>query len=157
MIGHGWKPITLPRAMIRFRSVLALSLFTVFGAPARADEPALDGNWKLSYALTAESESTGCLIRLETKNGVLTGRVLAFAPPRWETTVERISRDGDQVRLVLQGTAGEQTFEGRLPPQGGSIIPGSYGSERRLNLARLMRTEQTELAKTGLIARRVLP
>ena len=140
---------------VRLLSVLVL--FTSPLATACAAEPALDGIWKLSYAASAELESNVCLIRLETRDGRLTGTLLASVPSRGTLTLERVHRDSEQVRLVLKGKAGETSFEGRPPPREGTVILGSYGDERHLDLARLTRTERTELGSADLIARQPLP
>lgn len=133
-------------------------LLALLASPLADVVPSLDGNWKLSYAPTQGLEFVECLIRLEASDGRLTGRVLGSAPRRGATALEQVARAGDQLLLVFSGPSGELRFQGRVPAGGGPVLLGSYGSERFLNLARLTRTEQTELTKTDLaFTRRPVP
>lgn len=128
-----------------------------FLPPVQDSSASLAGTWRLAYTLTAELEAPVCLIRLESRKGELTGRVLAAAPRKGEMTLARPHQDDGHVRLVFQGTAGEQSFEGRLPPASGQALLGSYSFGGRLFPARLTRTTETALPKAALVTRQPLP
>ncbi len=133
-----------------------LGLVLALAAPAPAADAVADGHYKLSYVL-GTSEATNFLIKVESRDGKLTGSVAAASNPRFNgTTVESIKADGKVLRVALKSPAGQQSFEGVLPAKG-KVIPGSFGNDRFLYPAKLTATEATELTPADASVRLNVP
>src|SRR5262249_44133163 len=102
-------------------------------------------------------ETTHWLIKLETKDGKLTGSLVASNQAVGATTLEGVSLDGNQLRVAVKGISGEQSFEGRLPAGNGETILGSFGNDRRVSRTRRAPPKKTPLKKPDMAPPRNLP
>jgi hypothetical protein len=113
--------------MVRTFSALLAGLLLALPGTARAAGDALTGTWKVQFGLQGEWP-TLCLLKLETKEGKTTARILA----RMEI-IKGVSVAGIQNLTVADGIlrfglrVEDQTwvFEGKLPPAEGKLILGS--------------------------------
>ncbi|MBY0523395.1 MAG: DUF1223 domain-containing protein [Gemmataceae bacterium] len=116
----------------------------------RAADDNLAGNWKLT--LTAPGQTvTFWLIKLEAKDGKLTGEVISTRDRIPKATVSDISVKDSLLRIALKVDGDKFTFEGKLPPDGGKKITGSLMLDRlhtaQLELTTVKSLDAYDLAK----------
>lgn len=139
--------------MHRLQSKVLLSLVMAMALPvtalprAAAGEVA-DGNWQLTR-IRGGQELTACIVKLETKDGKLTGELLA-SHPGFNYKLKNVSLDGKLLRITLKGPAGDETFEAQLSGTIAKSIAGSIGTETLSAAATLTATELTTLQGADL-------
>src|SRR5688572_16842664 len=123
-------------------ALLLLGLWLMPSAPAAAAPPKA-GNYELSYTAAPGVELGLVVLKIEVKDdGTLAGTVVDAGRSRDGVTVQSVALDGDVLRMALKSGESEPSFEGRVPKAGATEVPGSYGDERRLQVARLTATDK---------------
>jgi hypothetical protein len=111
--------------------VVSAALVLVVRADA-ADAPA--GSWKLTVL---DGNQTLVLLKIESKDGKLTGKLLATGDGLPPVTVEEVRVDGDRVQMALKIGGQPFSFEGKIPKEAGKPILGTFARERQMFLAQL--------------------
>jgi hypothetical protein len=143
--------------MKRFALLLALGLGVVSAAPAAPAAPPKGGTYELAIAAAATVEQVPCLVKIEEKDGRLTGEVTAQPPGAAEMTVKDVALDGDLLRFTIATPNGDWSFEGKVPQAGAATVPGSLETATRLSAATLKITDKTELKQADAMRRVTLP
>jgi hypothetical protein len=125
------------------RSLFALGLALLL-APAAPAAPPKSGTYELAYRISG-TESPVCLLKLEVRDGMVSGEVVATAAASGEMTLGHVTLDGDLLRFELTDRAGVQSFEGRLGKEGAPVL-GSLERGGYLRATKLALTDKTELA-----------
>jgi hypothetical protein len=129
---------------------------TLCGA-ARAEGPTIpEGNWKLSFTANPGLEVTYFLIKVEKKDGKLTGSIAATPPGFPAFTLDRFSADGGKVSVALKGAA-QIDFDGRTVSKDGNQVLGTLTLDGNLNRGRMVHTDLKELARTDVMTRTEQP
>src|SRR5437016_3432975 len=102
--------------MRRFTLLLTLGLGIVSGAAPAA--PPKSGTYELAIAVAPMADQVPCLIKIEEKDGRLTGEVTATAPGASDLSVKDVTLDGDLLRFTLTTPNGDWSFEGKVPQAG---------------------------------------
>jgi hypothetical protein len=118
----------MPRPTWAFLAGVLLAL----PGPARAAEPDLAGNWKVTM-LDAGEQPSPWLIRLEVRDGKWTGKVLSRGTVQGERLAESslsdLSVTEDRLRFTVQikgeGRSRSLAFEGKLPRDKAGNVRGS--------------------------------
>lgn len=137
--------------MLRVRTGLVLSLVVGLAAVAQGGgDKMASGNWKLS-SVSGASEFTNYLLKVEKKDGTLTGSMLAVSPRlKGDYSVKSFAVTGGVVRAVIKAPAGELLFEGVITSDSRKIL-GSFGTDTQVQPAYLTATDITTLdAKDSL-------
>ena len=101
--------------------VLALA-FTLVGTiaiasrPARADDPSLQGNWKLVVLPFGEDEFA--IVKVSDKEGKPTATVADAQQMLAANKVKTFERKDGTLTLVLTGANGDTSFKGKLAKEG---------------------------------------
>lgn len=135
---------------------LALAFVLLIPAWVSAGPPK-DGTYELATRLTAASESIAYLIKLETKDGKLTGELVANAESLQDVDLRDVTLDGDILRFAIKTSTGTSTFEGRVPPDGAKEILGSFGAEARYMPTRLRISDRTTIGARPAVNRLTIP
>lgn len=135
--------------MLRVRPAIALALLSLFAwvvpAPAKFNDDALwTGRWALVTVDSAEQQTIWCIVDLNKQDGAWQAHLVAANPRQANLKVEKLSIQADQVTLEINTPGGVLTFVGQRRGDK-SPIRGSFGSERRLQMAFLEATERDSL------------
>jgi len=129
--------------MVRISLALLTGLVLIVSDGARAADADLAGNWKVTL-LAPGQQVTFWLLKLESKDGKLTGEVVSTRERIPKATVSDISAKDAQLRINLKVDGDKFTFEGKLPPEGGKKILGSLTLDK-LHIAMLEKTDLKSL------------
>src|SRR5262249_4477625 len=126
-------------------AVLGLSLCLVLSAFAADKEALPTGTYRLAYLATPGGESTQALIKVETKDGKITGS-LAAKPPRYDDLMlNKFTVEGSKVHAVVKLFGNEYAFDGLISAKDGKTVLGTYAVGGRVYPARLTATDLTEV------------
>jgi hypothetical protein len=132
-------------------ALLVIGISACSLAPARADDAKLDGNWKL--VVLAFGDDDFAVVKLSTENGK-TAATVVDAQERilGRPTIKQVENKGNALKITLNGTAGDTSFEGKVAPDGVSAgkIFGICNFRDTVYPARL---EKTSEAKVGAMKR----
>src|SRR5262245_27086760 len=142
--------------MYRFPRLSCLGLILVLAMPALAAPPK-EGTYELATRPSATGEAIAYLIKLEVKDGAVTGSLAASAEMMGDVTLKDVALDGDTLRFTIKTTNGSSTFEGRVDKPDATEIFGSFGTDARLMPARLTITEKTTIGRQPLSKRLTVP
>src|SRR5690349_21800582 len=141
--------------MTRFANGLAIGLLIFWASPA-STAPPKEGTYELTTC-SASNEVTSYLIKLEVKDGKVTGSLVANAEQLGDGELKDVSLDGDMLRITLKTEQlGTEKFEGRVPSEGATEILGSLGSER-LQPAKLSISDRTTIGQRPVIKQLTVP
>ncbi len=143
--------------MGRLRILLSLAFLFTLALAVRADDGPFDGNWKLSYFTSPSAGITNWIVKLDTADGKLAGKLVVTNPRMRDASLVKAEVIGKQVRLVFKTGSDETVFEGSLAGDDKNKIIGTFDDDRRVYIAHLERTEATSLAAADALARRELP
>jgi hypothetical protein len=125
--------------------------------PARPDDTKLDGSWKLVVLPFGEDDFA--ILNLSTQDGKTGAKVVdaqqsVLGRPKVKETVQK----GDDLKITLEGPAGDTTFEAKINGQGQSAdkILGSFYFRGQTFPARLEKTKDSKVAalkRSPLIAK----
>jgi hypothetical protein len=110
--------------MARHSWALLAGLLLVLPGPARAAEPDLAGNWKVTM-LDQGKQPTLWLIRIENKEGKWAGTVLDAGEKLPKSTLSDLSVTEDAVRFAIKIEGRTLSFEGKLPADKAGNVRGS--------------------------------
>lgn len=135
-----------------------LLALAVLLAPAVAPAaPPKSGTWEMAYSGNATIEQVVCLFKIDVKDdGAISGSLVAASPSFRGLEITKVAIDGDVVRVTLKLPTSELTFEGVVAKPDGKV-PGSFGDEKRINVARIAPSEKTELAQADILKRLTAP
>jgi hypothetical protein len=142
--------------MIPVRIVLFLAGALALSTTVHAGGEPTDGTWKLSYFVSPSAEVTNWIIKLDTKDGKVTGSIVAGGERARNTSISEASASGRRVKLVFKVGAAQQIFEGSLADTNDRIV-GVWDDDRRVYMAQLVRTDDTELDPDSATATRAVP
>jgi hypothetical protein len=141
--------------MKRFANGLAIGLLVFWASPA-STAPPKEGTYELATC-SANGEASNYLIKLEVKDGKVTGSLVANAEMLGDGDLKDVALDGDMLRITIKTERGGTTmFEGRVPAEGATEILGSLGSER-LQPAKLFISERTTIGQRPVVKQLTLP
>jgi hypothetical protein len=140
-------------------AVLAGLLLLLPGS-ARAAEPELAGNWKVTM-LDAGEQPSPWLLRLDVKDGKWTGKVLSRGDVGGErvaeSTVSDVKVTDDRILLTITVKGRPLTFEGKLPRDKSGTVRGSmYWITNQLFPALLEPTQLQSLEDTFEINKEIV-
>jgi hypothetical protein len=122
-------------------AVLGVMLAIPAAVPA---DGVLSGNWRLTtMAPMGDKESTGWLVKFETKEGKTTATLIGSAN-KGKAELVSFTMAGDKVRLVLKA-ATEQVFEGLVAMDGKKVV-GVLGNDKTAAAAYMVPTTTTTIA-----------
>jgi hypothetical protein len=123
--------------MLRIGLTLMAALLLALPEAARSAEDSLAGTWKVKAA--ADGGPTLWLIRLEPKDGELTGSLLASSDGIGQgTKLTDLKLSGKRLQFTIHVHGQNFNFEGKLSPEGSKEILGTLDlNGRQLVLARL--------------------
>lgn len=130
--------------MRRYVGTLILAvMFGLASSSAFADDVA-NGNWKLD-TVRGGSELSQFIIKLENKDGKLSGEMMGMHPAFKGSKVQTVELSGGRLRIVIKGPGGEELFDGAIAGENTKSISGSHGSDGQIFPATLTLTEMTTI------------
>jgi hypothetical protein len=126
----------LPRSTLAAVAVVAAAALS-----APAADPDLTGNWLISYSPTAATEQHYCIVKIETKGGKPSARVLATPGKGLTFSVREFKVAGDEVTVTLSNGPSFVGTVGSDPKQ----ILGGFGTDQVQYRARMDRTERSSI------------
>jgi hypothetical protein len=106
----------------------------------------------------AGAESVGYLIKLEVKDGAVSGSLTANAEQFGDVTLTDVALEGDMLRFTLKTeNLGTLMFEGRVSAPDATEILGSLGNETRMQAARFGITERTTIGQRPATKQSAVP
>ncbi len=129
--------------MVRRAFLLTAALLLAIGAPASADAQMVDGNWKVAIVFRGNTETTVAIVGLKTDGAKTTGELVASI--LGNAKVKSITKDGNLLRVVLQGNGVEFAFEGVVPKEPGKQVIGSVSLNDSVYPGSLSSTEEMTL------------
>jgi len=139
------RGVNLPSLAV---ALLVTGMSATVASLARADDAKLDGTWKL--VMLAFGDDEFALFKLSHQDGKSVA-TLVDAQQRLlgRPEVKHVEQKGDVLKITLNGTAGETTFEGKLVQQGPSAgkILGSCTFRGEPFPARLEKTTNAQVAE----------
>jgi hypothetical protein len=110
--------------MLRYSWAALAGALLVLPGPARAAEPDLSGNWKMTI-LDQGKQPTLWLVRLENKQGRWDGAVLSSGEKLPKSTLSDLSVADDAIHFTVKVEGHQLTFEGKLPRDKEGNVRGS--------------------------------
>src|SRR5688572_13081250 len=108
------------------RMLPALVLGLLLAPAALAATPPKAGTYEVTMLMTPASGTIYCLVKITPKDGGVDGELVSANPRMQGLDLKGVTLDGDTLRVVIQGPAGELTFEGRVAKADADTVLGTF-------------------------------